>query len=252
MTTPSWLDPATEIVNNDQPQAYKALDDITKSIVFILTSYKALKQANPILTPQQNFWIIGNAIAETGWGRLWRGYNFGGWKITKDFATSFKKANGRSARWWQAQGHVNSGDEPIVYYRGYENPSQFYIEWLTRFVPQAASSTHRYAKTGAAFWKPEDSWFRELCLAGYKGAVTQANPDKSIESWKQVLKLAEVRVAQYLLKVKVDGAWGPRSQAACDAFARQKNLPTGKLTIEIVAALIDEWEKQGSVLPASL
>ena len=39
MTIPSWLDPAAEIVNNDQSQAYKDLDAITKSIVFILCMY---------------------------------------------------------------------------------------------------------------------------------------------------------------------------------------------------------------------
>jgi hypothetical protein len=63
---------------------------------------------------------------------------------------------------------------------------------------------------------------------------------------------AQVRVAQYLLKVKVDGSWGAKSQAACDAFAIKHNLPTGPLTLNVLAGLIAEWEKDGSVLPYKL
>lgn len=253
MTTPSWLDPTAEIVSNDQTQAYKDLDAITKSIVFILCSFQAIKAANPKLTTEQIFWVIGNAIAETGWGRLWRGYNFGGWKITKDFAVSYKKTTGKNAIWWQAKGHVNSGDDPVVYYRGYENPSQFYTEWLIRFVPQTATSTNRYAKTGLAFWKPDEAWFRELCLAGYKGPVTQANPDKSIESWNSILRRSQALVAQYLLSLKPDGVWGPKSTTACTSFQLAYSLrQDGKPNYETLGLLIKQWEDKGAVLPVRL
>jgi hypothetical protein len=250
MTTPVWLDPATEIKNNDQPEGYKKLDDITKSIVFILTSYKALRKCSSYLTTEQIFWVIGNSIAETGWGRSWRGFNFGGWKINKDYADSYKKSKKRSAPWWQAAGHVASGDEPVVYYRGYIDPSHFYSEWLERFVPSVPNLTvKRYNKTGQVFWEDRPEWFRELCLAGYKGPVTQANPDKSVNDWENVVHTAQVRVAQYLLKVKVDGSWGAKSQAACDAFALNHQLPTGQLTLNVLTALLSEWEMAGSQLP---
>lgn len=253
MITPSWLDPATEIKNNDQPEGYKKLDDITKSIVFILASYKALRLCNSQLTIEQIFWIIGNSISETGWGRSWKGYNFGGWKINKDYADRYKRVNKRSAPWWQSAGHIASGDAPIVYYRGYTDPSHFYSEWLERFVPFTSNlASSRYNKTGQLFWQDDASWFKELCLAGYKGPVTQANPDKSVQSWASVVHTAQVRVAQYLLNVKVDGQWGPKSQAACDAFARKHDLPTGQLTLDLLSGLISEWETIGSPLPFSL
>lgn len=253
MLTPSWLDPATEIKNNDQPEGYKKLDDITKSIVFILTSYKALRKCSSQLTTKQIFWIIGNSIAETGWGRSWKGYNFGGWKINKDYADNYKRFKKHSAPWWQAAGHVASGDSPVVYYRGYTDPSHFYSEWIERFVPSTPNLVaERYNKTGKVFWQDNPDWFRELCLAGYKGPVTQANPEKSVKDWESIVHTAQVRVAQYLLKVKVDGSWGAKSQAACDAFAIKHNLPTGPLTLNVLAGLIAEWEKDGSVLPYKL
>ena len=52
--------------------------------------------------------------------------------------------------------------------------------------------------------------------------------------------------------MKVDGSWGAKSQAACDAFAIKHNLPTGPLTLNVLAGLIAEWEKDGSVLPYKL
>ena len=182
MTTPAWLDPATEIKNSDQPETYKKLDDITKSIVFILSSYKALRKCSSSLTTEQIFWVIGNSIAETGWGRSWKGYNFGGWKISKDYADNYKRFKKRSPPWWQAAGHVASGDAEVVYYRGYTDPSHFYSEWLERFVPSIPNLVMtRYNKTGEKFWQDNPEWFKELCLAGYKGPVTQANPDKSVQ-----------------------------------------------------------------------
>ena len=254
MTIPSWLDPTTEIKSNSQPEAYKKLDDITKSVVFILTSYKALRKCSPALTTQQIFWIIGNSVSETGWGRLWNGYNFGGWKINKSFAESYKKRFNKGAPWWQAAGHVASGDEPVVYYRGFNEPSEFYSEWVKRFIPSVANLTEkRYNKTGEAFWKPDSSWFKELCLAGYKGPVTQANPDKSIDSWEKVVSRCQALVAQHLLGIKVDGAWGPKSSTACLAFQTGYNITKdGKPNFETLSLLIKQWEDKGSILVVSL
>jgi len=254
MSLPDWLDPETEIINSQQPEAYKKLDKITKSIVFILESYKSLHKCNSLLTTKQIFWIIGNANAETGWGGSWNGYNFGGWKINKYFAESYKRRYGKSAPWYQAAGHIASGDDPIVYYRGYMEPSHFYREWLERFVPSIPNiKDSRYNKTGEAFWKLEDLWFRELCLAGYKGPVTQNNPDDSFDSWKKIVYRSQVIVAQHLLGIKIDGAWGAKSSTACLAFQNGHNLvKDGKPNFETLSLLIKDWEDKGSTLVVNI
>lgn len=255
MSLPTWLDPTTEIKVNDHNEGYQKLDDTTKSIVFILSSYQALQKADPSLTPEQTFWVIGNSIAETGWGKAYRGNNFGGWKINKDFADNYKKTTGQSALWWQAPGHIASGDEAVCYYRGFATPSDFYSEWLKKFLPKHGRIGERYTKTGTAFWDEHiEGWFYELCVSGYKGEVTAANPYKSVSDWKTVLYLARVRVAQYLLRLTVDSHWGPKSEAACRVYQQTHGLTLayGQPTIDVVASLIKEWEKTGSVLPAKL
>jgi hypothetical protein len=254
MTIPSWLDPTTEIKTNQQPEAYKKLDAISKSVVFILTSYKALRKCSRMLTTEQIFWIIGNFVSETGWGKTWNGYNFGGWKINKSYADSYKKRNGVSAPWYQDKGHVASGDDPIVYYRGYVEPFYFYREWFERFVPSIPNQKDkRYNQTGKTFWEPNPNWFKELCLAGYKGPVTQANPDKSIDSWEKIVSRCQVLVAQHLLGTKVDGSWGQKSSTACLAFQNGYNLnKDGKPNFETLSLLIKQWEDKGSVLIVNL
>lgn len=253
MTKPSWLDPATEIKNNAQPEAYKKLDDITKSVVFILFSYKSLHKCNSSLTTEQIFWIIGNFVSETGWGKFWNGYNFGGWKINKDYADSYKKRYKVSAPWYQDEGHVASGDDPVVYYRGYAEPFHFYREWVERFVPSIPNlKDKRYNKTGEEFWKPSSSWFLELCLAGYKGPVTQANPDKSIKSWESIVNRSKIIAAQHLLGVKVDASWGTKSSTACLAFQTGYDLKKdGQPNFETLALLIKQWQDRGNPLPVS-
>jgi hypothetical protein len=250
MPLPSWLDPTTEIKNNQQPEAYKKLDDLTKSVVFILCSYKSLRKCNSSLTTEQIFWIIGNFVSETGWGKYWNGYNFGGWKINKAYADSYKKRYKVSAPWYQDEGHVASGDEAIVYYRGYVEPLHFYREWVERFVPSVPNlKDKRYNETGEAFWKPSSTWFLELCLAGYKGPVTQSNPNKSVESWEKIVNRSQVIVTQHLLGVKVDASWGAKSSTACLAFQNGYNLvKDGKPNFETLGLLLKQWEDKGCPL----
>lgn len=260
MTLPLWLDPQAEIAVNDHKEAYQKLDDTTKSVVFILTSYRALRKADPSLTPEQTVWVIGNSIAETGWGRFFRGNNFGGWKISKDYADAYKKRTGKSALWWQDAGHIASGDEAVCYYRGFANPEDFYAEWLTRFLPKHGKAGERYTKTGSVFWDDHvEGWFRELCISGYKGPVTALNPDKSFSDWRGIVHLAKVRVIQYLLHLTVDGKFGAKTEAACKAYQAAHGLtlrleqPTMETAlVDILAHLIDEWEKAGGILPAKL
>lgn len=254
MTTsfPTWLDPNTEIKNSDQPDDYKKLDDITKSVVFILSSYEALKQSDSALTLEQTLWVIGNSIAETGWGKAWKGLNMGGWKINKDFSDSYKKRTGKSALWWQAPGHIASGDDPICYYRGFAKLSDFYSEWLLKFVPKDAPNS-RYSATGKAFLAGSRSWFLELCKAGYKGPVTQANPDPSVHAWMQIIDLAMIRTGQFLLGVKIDGNWGKGSKTACSAFQTANGLKAdGVLDLATLEMLINKWKATGASLPVKL
>ena len=92
-----------------------------------------------------------------------------------------------------------------------------------------------------------------MCLAGYKGPVTQASPDKSIDSWQKVVGRCQALVAQHLLGVKVDGAWGAKSSTVCLAFQTGYNLiKDGKPNFETLSLLIKHWEDKGSVLVVNL
>jgi hypothetical protein len=213
MTIPSWLNPEKEIKHPDQPESFSSLSNKDKASAFICFVLEDLKNINVGLTPRQKLWILSNMISETGWGKTWRGNNFGGWKITKDYVTSYKREhNGEEPWWWQAEGHVASGDEPVVYYRGFEPRQKFSKEWVERFVPKVSDTGHRYHKTGLDFWLEKDTWFRELCLAGYKGPVTQANPEKSCEDFKSICKRAQIILIQTKIGVDHDGSWGPTSK----------------------------------------
>lgn len=246
---PSYLDPTTEILHSDQPASYAALNDRKKAIVFILLSYKSLAKLSKNIPTDSIISVIANSIVETGWGRYWKGWNFGGWKIGKGDVDAFKAKTGVCPPWWQAPGHVNSGDTEVCYYRGFAGPKTFYKEWIDRFVPKEASEKHRYFKTGKAFWEGKE-WFPELIAAGYKGAVTKANPQPSIDAHEQIIKSVRTRIAQQLLGVEPDADWGKRSREACIAFQAKNGLPqTGTANSETIVKLLDKWEKDGMIIP---
>jgi hypothetical protein len=173
----------------------------------------------------------------------WRGWNFGGWKVKQSWVETFKQKNqGKSPNWFRALGHVNSGDQPVVFYRGFNSPEEFYQEWVDKFVPKDAAKDNRYYKTGKTFWnpnsKPED-WFLELCLAGYKGEVTQANPTKSFADFKQIVKRAKTLFVQDLIGLDADGDWGTKSKHMVE---NETNLDGYWLNRNQLKALIKDIE----------
>lgn len=244
MTIPSWLDPAKEIKHPDQPSDFVNLPDMDKAVEGILWCMAALLHLG--CTPEQAIEITSNFISETGWFRKWRGNNLGGWKITAEYVKEYKKThNGECPLWWQAAGHIASGDPPVVYYRGYETILGFIVAWLERFLPKNPPADHRYFKASKAFYAQSPSWFKEICLAGYKGPVTQANPGGSIASFALIVERAKKILAQHLLmsegllEGKPDAVWGAKSVAACKAYQIRRNLQTktGELDKATFAAL---------------
>jgi peptidoglycan hydrolase-like protein with peptidoglycan-binding domain len=168
--------------------------------------------------------IAANTMSETAWGRLYRAWNLGGWKITKDTAFNSDRS---PRKWYRAAGNKSSGDPPTCFYRAFNSIEHFFDAWLKQFVPKNASDKHRYKKTAEAFWANKD-WYPELIQAGYKGAVTRANPTKSIQSHKKLIEGVLTYWAQHCLGVTVDGKWGPKSTAACVVFQKANDFnPTG-------------------------
>lgn len=242
---PSWLDPANEVTTatDTKPAAWKAMSLGELRPAFVIACYIALRNLG--LTPWQAVEVLGNAVVETGWGQFFRAWNLGGWKIRKA-DVDVLKAKRKKALWWRAPGNkapgatlqdYKGGDPPWCYYRGFESMEAFFAEWIPKFVPKPGTVTGRYKKTGEAFWAKGD-WFRELCLAGYKGANTQKNPDGSVASHHQITDMALTFLCQKALGVKVDGAWGPKSEAACKAAEKAHGLPeTGKPSLSLLEVL---------------
>lgn len=248
--TPSWLDPTKEITNPDQPKDYHDLNNNLKAVAFIFLSMKALYTVSQNLNINQIIGVIANSVSETGWGKSWKGWNFGGWKITKPEVDKIKLISGEPPRWWKADGHIASGDPPVCYYKAFSGPDQFYLEWLGRFVPSAAPENSRYYKTGKAFWANSQTWFKEMCLAGYKGVVTAANPDPSVASWATIIKSIKQRVAQELLSVEPDGIWGKRSKEACIEFQNSiGRTASGELDDMTFLKLVSKWKNEGMKIP---
>jgi hypothetical protein len=262
MSIPSWLDPSTEITQPDQPINYVHLADPQKAVAFILLSMKKLLElgmSNPLysMSDDQILGIIANAVSETGWGRYWKGLNFFGWKILESNVTSYKQThNGMCPRWYRAAGHIASGDQPIVYYRAFDSPMEAYKEWVDRFVPKIAKSpSDRYYKTSLAFWNNNNSnngeegnavWFNEICLAGYKGPVTQQRPQQSVEDFKKICKRIKVVISQHIFGVVPSGNWLPSSEHACTAFQKEMVLPqTGQLDDITFEFVLGKWRSQG-------
>lgn len=239
---PNWLNPEMEIKETDKPSELKNLNDYQKTIWYAMKVLKALYQSYPELTVIQALWILSNMIVETGWFRAdFRGNNFGGWKITEAYVNEYRKIYLKDPKWYQKEGHQASGDPPIVYYRGYDSIQEFCEAWIRRFIPKNCSdSKHRYYKTSIEFWKNKSiDWFKELCLAGYKGPVTQAKPEGSINQFASICIRAKKILAQEILKLEPDGVWGNASK---EALKKHFNIADGSLTDELFDRLIEEWK----------
>lgn len=231
MSTPSWLNPATEITTPDQPSEFVAIksknEKAAKFICLCLEHLNNIKRHDgSVLTLPQQFMIVTNMVQETGWGRSWRGWNFGGWKITKKHTAKFPNAT-----WWRAPGHVDRGDDPEVYYRGFAGPGEFLTEWFSKFVslsPANADNTgpgKRYHDTAQAFdHGTHEEFFRALCVSGYKGEVTAADPEERISEMVKCFHRAQTVFVQAVLStcttgvIVVDGDLGPTTIRAVEQW----------------------------------
>lgn len=245
---PFWLVPALEVTAEQEPPKMPRGE-------FVVACISSLLRQG--LTPGQALSVAANTMNETGWGRYYRAFNLGGWKIWK---FSSRNSDGTPRRWWRALGNKSSNDPQTCFYRAFESMDQFFAEWLKTFVPKvdpAKKPNGKYWKTGQQFWAGEP-WFDDLIAAGYKGDVTRQNPEGSIESHEQIMETLLVMWCQHLLNVAVDGKWGPKSKAACAAYQQLNGLePTGELGSKTLNALTGvamprEEAKDSSPPPAAV
>lgn len=159
-TIPAWLDPASEVKTEEAKPGVRG--------PFVIACMEALIRLG--CSETQAAEVAANAINETGWGRSYRAWNLGGWKITKAYTTDHP-----NAPWWRAPGNKSSGDAPWCYYRAFDSLQDFLREWLEHFTPRPSADAPYpgYRRTGELFWAG-GPWFPELILVGYKGAVTKA------------------------------------------------------------------------------
>ncbi len=258
MKIPSWLDPETEITNPAKPDWFESLLRPKADAIFYLWSICSLFEAAetitfPRLNINQAVEITANFAVETGHGQKWSSNNWGGVKINKPYVDSYKQKYERSPSWFQSEGHINSGDESVVYYVGFDSIPQFSEFWLERYVPagykaeESNTKKTRYYKTAKAFWEninsPNQHWFYELSISGYKGPVTQKNPDPSVETLFDIKGRIQKMVTQLLLGVTPDGSWGPKTTEACRLLQNQNNLKnkTGQYTDEALSFLVEKY-----------
>jgi Putative peptidoglycan binding domain len=258
MKIPSWLDINTEITNPTKPEWFQVIARPRADAVFYLWSICSLFEAAetitfPRLNINQAVEITANFAVETRHGQEWSANNWGGVKINKPYVDSYKQKCGRTPSWFQSQGHVNSGDESVVYYVGFDSIPQFSEFWLERYVTagykaeESSTKKSRYYKTAKAFWEnlnsPNQHWFYELCISGYKGPVTQKNPDPSVKTLFDTKSRIQKMVTQLLLGVTPDSSWGPKTTEACRVFQNQNNLKnkTGEYTDETLDLLVSSY-----------
>lgn len=222
---PSWLDPHAELVGDEQRPESGA--------PFVIASMRACLALG--LDARQAAGVVANAINESAWGRSYRGWNCGGWKITASYAKAHPHAP-----WWRAPGNRSSGDAPWCYYRVFASLEDYYREWCEHFVPRpdAVPPYPGYKHCGDLFWRG-GQWFPALVAVGYKGPVTKEHPAKSIEEHESLVRSALTIFAQASLGVETDGRWGPRSRAACSAWQTAHGLPaTGLADDATLAAMV--------------
>lgn len=223
---PFWLDKTREITAaQDAPKLPKGA-----FVVLIITSLIDLG-----CNIDQALGVAANVMNETAWGRAYRAWNLGGWKITKNTAN---EADGTPRYWSRALGNKSSGDQQTCFYRAFRSPQEYLAKWLEQFVPRPETNRTSYRRCGEQFWAGEE-WFDDLIAYGYKGEVTQRNPLPSMREHAQIVKTLVVMYCQHLLGLTVDGKWGPASRAACTAYQTANQLkPSGQLDKETLDALL--------------
>lgn len=162
---PSWLDPALEVdASEDLP------DDLA---AFVRAQAPVLAALG--VTGDRAAELIAHAATECGRGRRAHASNLGGVKAReREFAEA--AAKGTPLTWWRDLGHVESGDDDVVYYRGFADDAAFWAYLMKTRIgrPGVAPTSERYLEASRAFWSADPSgWMRSLMAAGYRGESRQ-------------------------------------------------------------------------------
>ena len=245
---PLWLDLKSEIPKEKlNPTGWDKLSEQEKAIKGTFISFKALLNCDSRLTNNQILEIVANSVVETGYYKNIPAFNFGGVKIKEAETKRLTALNGKCPLWWQKEGHIASGDEPMCYYKAYSSPEHFFKEWLETYVPKPSTValTYRYQKCGDLFWK-NLRWFHALIEAGYKGKVTKQNPNPSIETHETIVNKVRIMMTQKLLGLTSDGMWGKASTKAFSKFQKDNRLLENGLLDEVgFNILVLNWIKAG-------
>lgn len=242
---PSWLDASAERSVERSPTRYATRAE------FIAAAMRALLALGLSVTQAAN--VTANAINESGWGRSVVWGNAGGWKITRGYVAAWRARHGGACPpWWKARGNVDSADSDWCFYRCFEGLDAFLREWCEHFIPRPgeAAPYPGYRTAGARFWAGDARWFGELILVGYKGAPSQIRMralrvlgaddarHPSVRDHRSIVRSVLTIWAQLRLGLDPDGAWGPKSRAACSAWQRAHGLAvTGEPDDATIAAL---------------
>jgi hypothetical protein len=158
---PSWLDPALEVdASEDLPDDLAAFARAQAPVLAALG-----------VTGDRAAELIAHAATECGRGRRAHGHNMGGVKAReREFAEA--AAKGTPLTWWRDLGHVESGDDDVVYYRGFADDAAFWAYLMKTRIgrPGVAPTSERYTEASRVFWSADPSgWMLALLLAGYRG-----------------------------------------------------------------------------------
>jgi len=166
---PSWIDADEELTDTDDrpntsPEAF-VREHLPRLLALGVGHDRACE-------------VLAHCGTESSWGRRGVGFNLGGVKLSKTDTVREERRNGNGLPWWRWKGHVDAGDDDVVYYRVFASADDFWRFWLARYVPKSAAVAERdrYIETGRRFWDagwPRGAWFVAMLLAGYRGEVRQ-------------------------------------------------------------------------------
>jgi hypothetical protein len=236
---PSWLNQAKEI---HDPPAVRL-----RPYEFALYCVDgAVAVGAPLL---RAFEVGAHFVYETGWGIAFRASNLGGVKASQAWAKAYRKRTGRDPSFYRAHGNVGTGDSQTVIYRGYDQPEDFFEEFLALFVPKpardAASREGKkvgiadYRLAGERFWGTGD-WFAAILDAHYRGDVTAEHPHEAIASQRSLTQDMREAWAQRALGLAVDGKWLAKSRAACIVFQTRHGLAASGEPDAVTLALLTQ------------
>lgn len=162
---PAWIDPSLEVdASEDLPDDLAAFARAQAPVLAALG-----------VTGDRAAELIAHAATECGRGRRAHAHNLGGIKCReREFADA--AAKGAPLTWWRDLGHVESGDDDVVYYRGFADDAAFWAYLLKTRIgrPGVAPTSERYLEASRVFWGADPSgWMRSLMAAGYRGESRQ-------------------------------------------------------------------------------